>query len=97
MVKVEGKDQHDFQVENLKLYYKKTVIDIQLIYNHYLQNHCVHKKFISSADRQLEKGVLTKCYHMVKVEGKDQHDFQVENLKLYYKKTVIDIQLTTNF
>ena len=62
--------------------------------NHYLQNykHPVYiKKLLSSADRQLEKNVLAKRYHMVTVEGKDRQDFQIKNLKLYYKNTIVDI------
>ena len=62
--------------------------------SHYLQNykHPVYiKKFLSSADRQLEKAVLAKRYHVVTVEGKDRQDFHIKNLKLYYKNTLVDI------
>ena len=47
--------------------------------SHDLQNHkhpVYIKKFLSSADRQLEKTVLTKSYHMVTVEGKDRQAFR---------------------
>ena len=63
--------------------------------SHYLQiyKHPVYikKKFLSSANRQLEKAVLAKRYHMVTVEVKDRQDFQIKNLKLYYKNTLVDI------
>ena len=62
--------------------------------SHYLLNykHPVYiKKLLSSADRQLEKAVLAKRYHMVRVEGKDKQDFQIKNLKLYCKNTLVDI------
>ena len=62
--------------------------------SHYLQSykHPVYiKKFLSSADRQLEKVFLAKRYHMVTAEGKSRQDFQIKNLKLYYKNTLVDI------
>ena len=50
--------------------------------SHYLQSyrHPVYiRKFLFSADRQLEKIIWSKHYHMVTVEGKDRQDLQIRN------------------
>ena len=62
--------------------------------SHYLQNYkypVYIKKFLSSTDRQLEKDILAKRYHMINVEGKKKSDFRIKNLKLYYKDDLVDV------
>ena len=47
--------------------------------SHYLQNYnypVYIKKFLSSTDRQLEKDILAKRYHMINVEGKRKSDLE---------------------
>ena len=61
---------------------------------HYLQNYkypVYIKKFLSSTDRQLEKDILAKRYHMINIEGKKKSDFRIKNLKLYYKDDLVDV------
>ena len=62
--------------------------------SHYLQNYkCLVfiKKFLSSTDRQLEKYIVAKRYHMINIEGKKKSDFRIKNLKLYYKDDLVDV------
>ena len=49
------------------------------------------KKYLSKADRDLEKTLLSKRYNMINVEGKDRKDFRIKNLQLFYKGNVVDI------
>ena len=42
-------------------------------------------------DRQLEKDILAKRYHMINVEEKKKSDFRIKNLKLYYKDDLVDV------
>ena len=43
------------------------------------------KRFLTSAERSLEKKVLGKRYSMIHEENFDKHDFKIKNLVLYYK------------
>ena len=62
--------------------------------SHYLQNSPTPvyvKKILSQDDRRLEKELLAKRYEMVTTEGKDRKDLKIKNLKLYYKKELVEI------
>ena len=52
------------------------------------------KKLLSSADRQREKNILSKRYHMIHAENKDKKDFRIRNLKLYYQNKEVEIEST---
>lgn len=49
------------------------------------------KKFLTSAERSLEKKVLCKRYSMIHEENADKHDFKIKNLVLYYKGKEVKI------
>ena len=60
----------------------------------YLQNYPTPvyvKKLLSQDDRRLEKELLAKRYEMVTTEGKDEKDFRIKNLKLYYNNELVEI------
>ena len=49
------------------------------------------KKFLTSAERSLEKKVLCKRYSMIHEENADKHDFKIKNLVFYYKRKEVKI------
>ena len=49
------------------------------------------KKFLTSAERSLEKNVLCKRYSMIHEENADKHEFKITNLVLYYKGKEVKI------
>ena len=52
------------------------------------------KKFLTRAERDLEKKILTKRYDMIN-GGKKRTDFRIKKLQLFYKGKVVDLSEET--
>ena len=52
------------------------------------------KKLLSSADRQREKNIISKRYHMIHAKSKDKKDFRKRNPKLYYQNKEVEAEST---
>ena len=62
--------------------------------SHHLQNFVKPvyiKKFLTSSERQKEKDVLGKRFHLLLREGKKKEDFRIKNLKLFYQGREVEM------
>lgn len=63
--------------------------------SHLLSDYCLPiylKKFLSSADRAIEKKILAERYRLVTEESLEKKDFKIKNLNLFYKNQLVEIE-----